>query len=216
MDSEFWIRAWTEGRTNFNQKSYNEKLLQYFPQLNPEKGQKVLVPLCGKAVDLIWLESLGLEVRGVELYDKAVEEFFSENELPFETEKDQQYKNYKSGNVIISCGDFFALGEENQYDLIYDRAALVALPGPMRKNYARVISRALKAGGKCLLIVYEYDQSKLEGPPFSVSEKEVHELYGKDFTIRLLENQRPGNEGARLSAELSLTQKVYLLQKKSS
>ncbi len=216
MDSEFWIKAWNEGRTNFNQKSYNEKLLQYFPLLNPEKNQKVLVPLCGKAKDILWLQSLGLQVRGVELYDKAVKEFFSENNLPFEIDHGPQYTNYNSGSVVISCGDFFKLGEENSYNLVYDRAALVALPKEMRKDYATVVAKAMKPGAKYLLIVYEYDQTKLEGPPFSVSEKEVHGLYENEFTIKLMENQRSANEGERLSATLSLTQKVYILQKKTN
>jgi thiopurine S-methyltransferase len=215
MDSEFWIKAWNEGRTQFNQKSYNEKLLQFFPLLNPVKDQKVLVPLCGKAKDILWLQSLGLQVRGVELYDKAVKEFFSESNLPFEIQQGSHYKNYNSGSVVISCGDFFKLGEEKFFDLVYDRAALVALPEEMRKDYSRVVSRVMKPGGKCLLVVYEYDQTKLEGPPFSVSEKEVHDLYGNEFTIQLMENQRPANEGERLSAMLSLTQKVYILQKKT-
>lgn len=213
MDSEFWIKAWDEGRTNFNQKSYNEKLLQYFPRLSPEKNQKVLVPLCGKAIDMIWLRDQGLEVRGVELYDKAVKEFFAENNLSFQVSRDPHYTNYQSGKIVISCGDFFELGQENFYDLIYDRAALVALPARMRKNYADVVTRALKPSGNYLLVVYEYDQTKLEGPPFSVSEKEVHDLFGKNFSIELMENQRPKNEGERLASTLSLTQKVYILRK---
>ncbi len=213
MDAEFWIKAWDEGRTNFHQKSYNEKLLQFFPLLNPLKDERVLIPLCGKTKDIIWLQSLGLHVRGVELYDRAVEEFFSEHNLPFELKPGPVFKNYVSGDLVISCGDFFKLGEENVYDLVYDRAALVALPESMRKEYAAVVTKSMRPGGKCLLIVYEYDQAKLEGPPFSVSESEVHSLYGKDFTIKLMENQRPDKEGSRLSETVSLTQKVYILQK---
>lgn len=49
MDSQFWITAWHEGRTNFHQADFHDKLLEYFPQLNPIKGQRVLVPLCGKS-----------------------------------------------------------------------------------------------------------------------------------------------------------------------
>lgn len=214
MDSEFWIKAWNEGRTNFDQKSYNPKLLEYFPKLNPVRGQNVLVPLCGKSVDMLWFNAQGLLVHGVELYEKAVAEFFIENDLKHRIYADEKFRTYLGDHISISCGEYFKLGMESSFEFVYDRAALVALPESMRKRYVEVTTRALAPGGNYLLIVYEYDQTKLEGPPFSVSEKEIHELYGKYFRIKLMENQRPDNEGARLSETLSLTQKVYILEKK--
>lgn len=215
MDSEFWIKAWIEGRTNFHQNHYNDQLLAWFPGLNPKAGQRVLVPLCGKSKDLIWLHDLNLYVHGVELYEDAVQSFFTENKLsPVKESLDQHFKNFTYKDILISCGDFFKLNENEQYDFIYDRAALVALPALMRKDYAEVIKRSLKKGGKCLLVVYEYDQTKMDGPPFSVDEKEVHALYQDHFAIQLMESTRPANEGSRLAAlENGLKQNVYLLEK---
>jgi thiopurine S-methyltransferase len=214
VDSQFWITAWNEGRTNFHQGNYHDKLVEYFPQLNPEKGQRVLVPLCGKSKDLLWLGGLKLHVHGIELHDQAVEAFFVENELsPVEKAQDQDFAHYSHENLVISCGDFFKLNENDTYDFIYDRAALVALPSRMRKSYAQVIKHPLKTGGKYLLIVYEYEQSKLEGPPFSVDANEIHELYEDQFTIKLMESKRATKEGPRLSSLESLKQKVYILEK---
>src|ERR1700722_4605316 len=214
MGSQSWITAWNEGRTNFHQGNYHDKLIEYFPQLNPEKGQRVLVPLCGKSKDLLWLNELTLRVHGIELDDHAVESFFVENELsPVKKSQDQHFAHYTHENVVVSCGDFFKLDENDTYDFVYDRASLVALPSPMRKTYAQVIRQSLKKGGKYLLIVYEYDQSKLEGPPFSVDAKEIRELYEDQFTINLMESKQPTKEGARLSSLDSLKQKVYILEK---
>jgi thiopurine S-methyltransferase len=215
MDSQFWKTAWNEGRTNFHQGEYNDKLVEYFPQLNPEKGQKVLVPLCGKSRDLLWLHGLNLHVHGIELHGQAVESFFAENELsPLIKTQDQDFAHYTCENIVISCGDFFKLNEEKDtYDFIYDRAALVALPAPLRKKYAQVIKQSLKKGGKYLLIVYEYDQSKLDGPPFSVDANEIHELYEDQFTIKLMESKRPTKEGPRLSSLDNLRQNIYILEK---
>jgi thiopurine S-methyltransferase len=67
--------------------------------------------------------------------------------------------------------------------------------------------------GKYLLIVYEYDQSKLDGPPFSVDANEIHELYQDRFTLKLMEGKPPTKEGPRLSSLDSLKQKVYILEK---
>ena len=215
MDSQFWIKAWNEGKTNFHQAVYNEKLIEYFPLLDPRKGQKILVPLCGKSKDLFWLHNLGLHVHGIELHAQAVKDFFAENKLtPVQTTADHDFTHYTHGNITISCGDFFKLTQHETYDLIYDRAALVALPSPMRKNYAGVIKKSIKKDGKGLLIAYEYDPSKMEGPPFSVDENEIHELYEDRFTIKLMESKKPDTEGSRLSAVPSLKQKVYILGQK--
>ena len=215
VDSQFWIKAWNEGRTAFHQEEYHEKLIEYFPQLKPSEGQRVLVPLCGKSKDLLCLHELKLRVHGIELHEKAVESFFTENKLsPVTKERDQDFIHYTYKNIVISSGDFFKLNETNSYDLVYDRAALVALPSDLRKKYTKVLKQLLKPGGKYLLIAYEYDQTKMEGPPFSVEESEVRKLYGDQFKIKLLERERPGNEGARLLAVESLTQTVYLMVRK--
>lgn len=214
MDSQFWIKAWNEGRTNFHRTSYHEKLLQYFPQLEPLKGQKVLVPLCGKTKDLLWLSDAGLDVHGIELHEQAVKDFFLENELPLPTAvRDRDFIHRSHQNIVISCGDFFGLEKEEEYDFIYDRGSLVALPSTMRENYARLVGRALKRGGKYLLIVYEYDPSKMEGPPFSIDDQEIARLFENQFTIRLMESEKPKLEGSRLSSVESLRQNIYILEK---
>jgi thiopurine S-methyltransferase len=213
MDPQFWKAAWTEGRTAFHNLDVNEKLKTYFPRLEPKEGQRVLVPLCGKSKDLLWLENQRLQVHGVELHEPAVQAFFTENQLPSpDKTQDPHFTHYSQGNLVISCGDFFKLDEPAAYDLIYDRAALVALPKDMRKDYAQTLKRSLKPAGKCLLIVYEYDQTRMEGPPFSVDSAEIQALYQDRFTIELLEAKRPIHESPRLAAVEKLEEKVYLLQ----
>ena len=103
MEKEFWIKAWQEGRTNFNQGQYNKKLLQYFQEFHPRSGQKVFVPLCGKSKDMVWLAEQNLDVFGIELYEPAVKEFFQENNSP--------------KNVTIKTGDFFEYQDRNVFDL---------------------------------------------------------------------------------------------------
>jgi thiopurine S-methyltransferase len=201
MDAQFWINVWNTGRTAFHQAEYNDKLTKYFPSLSAQKGQKVLVPLCGKSKDLLWLTGLGMKVHGVELHEEAVKAFFNENKLELVVKtQTENFTHYNHEQIVLSSGDFFLLNAHEKYDLIYDRAALVALPAPMRKTYAEVLKKALKTGGKYLLVVYEYDQTKMEGPPFSVSDEEIRALYGDSFKIDLLESEKPKNEGPRLGA----------------
>jgi thiopurine S-methyltransferase len=212
MEPKFWINAWNEGRTAFHHENFHEKLLQYFPSLGAKKDQSVFVPLCGKSKDMIWLAQQKLHVKGVELHEDAVKAFFAENHLPEpKLSEDSDFKTYSSQNIEISCGDFFKVSDEAIFDFVYDRAALVALPSSMRGNYAKKLLQVLKVGGRYLLITYEYDQTQMSGPPFSVDEREVRELFGQNFKIELLESLRPKDEGARLSALNEIKQNVYSL-----
>ena len=213
MEAKYWISAWDEGRTGFHRGAFNERLLNNFPAFNPQKGQSILVPLCGKTKDLLWLAGLGLKVHGVELYEKAVQEFFSDNNLAFNKNLDQHFANYTHENILLSAGDFFKLSENSTYDFIYDRAALVALPESMRRDYANVIKRSLRKGGKCLLVVYEYDQSRMSGPPFSIDLNEIRSLYEDQFSIKLVETTAPDREGPKFSTLDFLKENVYVLEK---
>ena len=49
-----------------------------------KSGLSVLVPMCGKTVDLHWLCARGHAVTGVELSPIAVHQIFTDNSIPFE------------------------------------------------------------------------------------------------------------------------------------
>lgn len=214
MDKEFWLNRWKEEKISFHSLDFNPKLLQYFPTLKPQKNQSVLITLCGKTKDILWFNEQGLIIHGVELSEKAILDFFTENNLPFNKEKENHFINYIHQNIILSVGDFFKLKTNQKYDFIYDRASLVALPKNMRGNYAKVITDSLKEKGKYFLIIYEYDQNEIDGPPFSVNEEEIHTLYEKFFKITLLENECSKNQSERFKNLSYFNQKVYLLEKK--
>src|SRR5690606_5810549 len=213
MDAQLWIDKWKEGQIGFHKNEFNEALVKYFPYVKPQKNEKVLVPLCGKSKDLLWLKNQELNVHGVELYEKAAETFFLENNLSFDKSERGDFIDYSSPGITISCGDFFNLSKVDKYHHIYDRAALVALPFDMRRRYAKVISDVLQKGGKYLLVVYEYNQDEMSGPPFSVSKSEIEELYGDHFSIKLLESERPPTEGPKLLELFNFKQNIYLLEK---
>ncbi|MCB0418581.1 MAG: thiopurine S-methyltransferase [Bdellovibrionaceae bacterium] len=211
MEPKFWIERWEEGSTAFHQKDFHEFLVKYWSKLGAQPGQRVLVPLCGKSLDLLWLRQAGLKVHGFELYEKAIEAFFDENTLPKpEPKKRGVFTDYVSGDLELSCGDFFEFAEIEQYDFIYDRAALVALPKEMRRSYVDKLTAALKPGGKQLLISFDYDQSKMEGPPFSVSTKDIETLYSQRFSIKTIETRLA--KEPKLAAVQS-KETVYILEK---
>ena len=107
MDAAFWIKSWNEGRTGFHQSDFNDKLTGYFPTFRPEKGQKVLVPLCGKSKDLVWLQGQGLCVHGVELHEQAVESFFTENQFDPVQKNRTRILSITPGEAVSSAAGIF-------------------------------------------------------------------------------------------------------------
>ncbi len=166
---EPWIERWQEGRTGWHEPTGNRNLQEYWAV----SGRRVLVPLCGKTPDLLWLEAQGNEVVGVELSEIAVLAFFDENELEFE-HVDESLPGYRAigRNVTLFCGDFFAF-EEGSFDAHYDRGALIALTADLRPRYAAHTSSLLTEEAAQLVLTIEYDQSVCAGPPFSIVPDEI-------------------------------------------
>lgn len=148
----------------------------------------VHVPLCGMSEDLLFLASKCRKVIGSEISEEAVKRLFDRAGLTPETEKQGNFTIWRSGNIEIRQGDFFKLPAKPfaEISLIYDKAALVALPKEMRKRYATKLSELSYQSASILLHHFIYDQSEMNGPPFSVSDEEVTELFGEQFSIDIL------------------------------
>lgn len=188
MGKVFWQNRWHENDIKFNQAAPNAFLQRYWKNLAVDKQARVLVPLCGKSIDMLWIARQGHEVIGVELSNIACEAFFKENNLPFITRKQNNFDVYQGDNITLFAGDFFELTQEmtGKLDAVFDRAALYALPSTMRQVYVDVLKNLLAPQAMMLLISLCYDQREMEGPPFSVDEKEVHQLYASHFSINKL------------------------------
>ncbi|MFJ2365595.1 thiopurine S-methyltransferase [Pseudomonas sp. NPDC087697] len=189
MQPEFWQKRWELNQIGFHQSEVSPYLHQYWPQLNLTKGSQVLVPLCGKSLDLVWLAGQGHQVLGVELSEKAVEDFFREQQLTPQITEQGTFKVYQAGSLALWCGDIFGLTVDDAADCaaVYDRAALIALPPPMREQYAAHLSRILPSACEGLLITMDYDQTQLAGPPFAVTDENVQALLGRRWQIDLYE-----------------------------
>lgn len=189
MQAEFWHQRWAANQIGFHQPHANPYLQRFWPELAVKPGARVLVPLCGKSLDLVWLAEQGYRVLGVELSEKAVQEFFSEQQLEPVISQRGAFKVYGCEGIELWCGDFFALRAEEVVDCaaLYDRAALIALPPEMRERYARHLDSLLPARCTGLLITLDYDQAKIDGPPFSVPDEEVQRLLAQSWILEILQ-----------------------------
>lgn len=167
--TEQWLERWRIGRIGWHEPAGSRSLQKHWIA----SGKRILVPLCGKTLDLIWLERQGNEVVGVELSEVAVEAFFDENEIAYSV-VDGALTAYVADDraITIYCGDFFEF-TEGPFDGHYDRGALVALPANMRREYVEHIRSLLSADATQLVISLEYDESIACGPPFSIPADEI-------------------------------------------
>ena len=224
MNSEFWQQRWQEGRIGFHKSNVNPELIKHFSNLALPAGSRVLVPLCGKSVDMVWLACAGYDVVGIELVESAVQAFFAEqNIMPTITEFTstadkstlKSYQGQLAGQTItLWAADIFALGAKDIADInaIYDRAALIALPANMRADYSRHIVK-LSNNAPQLLITLNYDQSKKDGPPFSINHEQLHQYYSADYKIvELASNSSTLNA----TSEILVTEHVWLLKPQST
>ncbi|TOL50763.1 thiopurine S-methyltransferase [Vibrio parahaemolyticus] len=155
----------------------NPLLPAYWHHANPKREDKVLVPLCGKSEDLVWLATKHDSVEGVELSQIAVRSFFAEHfYTPTVTPISGMHELYQFDELSIYAGDFFT-APVSQADIVYDRAALVALPQDMREEYVARLKQLLNPGGRILLVTLNYPQEEMAGPPFSVPLEEIQQLF---------------------------------------
>ena len=213
MDVEYWVQRWQCGETGFHLPRVHPKLVQYWAAASPTRAQRIFVPLCGKTQDLLFLAEQAQQVIGVEASELAARAFFAENDLEAIESRQSNLLRLQANNITILVADFFALTSDDvgDVDVIYDRAALIALPA--RTDYANRLKQWMKPTTTQLLITLSYLQADMAGPPFSVDTDELSSLYSGYTVSRLCEHEiielEPRFKAKGLS---SLKECVYLIR----
>lgn len=124
MEHDFWHQRWQEGRIGFHQHQVNDWLKRYWPKLQLAPGARVLVPLCGKSLDMLWLREQGHEVLGVELSDIACRDFFLEQGVEVTPIAVDNYHRRERDGITLLTADLFELPWEvfRGVGAVYDRA----------------------------------------------------------------------------------------------
>ena len=217
MEADFWLQRWQEGQIGFHRDDVMPLLATHWPALQLPAGSRVLVPLAGKSLDMHWLAAQGHRVLGVELSPLAVQQFFDEARLQPVRHHSRHGEHFVAGPVEVILGDAFGLDAELLADVagVYDRAALIALPPDLRRRYMETVYARLPSGCAGLLITLEYPQVQKAGPPFSVDQEEVAELFALPWRAALLERRDILALEPRFQAEGvdALATAVYRLQK---
>lgn len=210
MEPNFWHNKWHKNEIGFHLAQANPLLVKYFSALQLKQGARVFLPLCGKTLDIAWLLAQGFRVVGAELSQIAIDDLFKQLNLTPNITQTGDLTLYQADNLDVFVGDIFKLTPEmlGVVDAIYDRAALVALPEEMRKDYtAHLMILTNKAPQ--LLICFEYDQTIHAGPPFSISAAEVKQHYQAHYNLSLLASE---NMADGLKGKYPATEQVWQLK----
>jgi thiopurine S-methyltransferase len=189
MKPQFWHDRWRIGQIGFHQSMVEPELELHWPALGLSPQSRILVPLCGKTLDMAWLRERGHHVLGIDISAIAIEAFCLENGvLARRRALGGDLEVFEAAGYTLYRGDLFALTSEDTRGVtgVYDRASLMSWPPEIRPRYTDALSRLIAPGGVTLLVVLEYDQAQMSGPPFSVAKADVDALYGTHHSIEEL------------------------------
>jgi len=192
ITSEEWIRRWKVGQIGFHKLQPHDDLIKHENQVLPEPGS-VLIPLCGKTVDMKYLADKGHKVVGIEMSETGVVDFFKEQSMNY-SRKNHPTMPFEvfaaeSAGIVIYLGNLFDSNLQmlGQFDAIWDRGAFVAINSSEREKYCNLMATLLKPNGAWLLNCCEYDGTKYGGPPHSIGENEVKRLLTDKFIVAKLD-----------------------------
>ena len=215
MGNAFWEQRWDQDQLGWHRDVVNASLERYLPRMLDGNPGTVLFPLCGKSLDLAFVAGQGRDVVGVELVEKAVVGFFAgQGEEPARNTKGPLAR-FTAGRISILQGDFFAAtaAQVGAVSAVFDRGAMIALPADVRARYVPHLLGLLSPGTRILLLTVSYDQDRVDGPPFSVTDDEVEAAYGALAELEVLErDERGGTPGRFADAGVeALREAVWLI-----
>lgn len=187
MKHEFWQARWKNDQLGFHLAFVHPILKRNLAGFGLAADARIFLPLCGKTLDIGWLLEQGHRVVGAELSEIAVAQLFESLGVEPSIDEWRGGRRWQHAGLTVFQGDIFALtaADLGPVDMIYDRAALVALPPAMRPGYAEQLL-ALTGAAPQLLITFEYDPAEKDGPPFPVLPAEIEQHYATRYTLETL------------------------------
>jgi thiopurine S-methyltransferase len=195
-----WGRRWIAGQTRWHDTAVHSSLQKYGDEALVETvvggGARVLVPLCGKTVDMAFLARKRpiADVVGVEGIRQAIEAFVVEQpDLSIQAvDAIEGFQKYRGESITLLTGDFFNVTTEvagGLFDGVWDRGALVAIDPSLRDQYLDTIGNLMvKPHGRYLLAsIVRTSGDTMAGPPFSIDEAEVRRLFGSKSWVESIQ-----------------------------
>ena len=167
---DFWDHRFRNGVTPWEAGNAPQALRDFAArhQATNQDAPRVLIPGCGSAWDAAFLSGLGWDVTALDFSVAAVDT--------------ARITLGDSWPGTLLCADFFNFNPGQQFDVIYERAFLCALPRSMWPDYAPRMAELLRPDGLLAGSFFVTDQPK--GPPFGILPQQLDELLSPHFTRR--------------------------------
>lgn len=163
MDKTFWQQRYNENTTGWDIGQVSEPLKAYIDQLE-NKELRILIPGCGFGHEAKYLAENGFSnVTVIDLVDDAIRDL---------------RENYPEIRCIT--GDFFALEENESFNLILEQTLFCAIIPSMREKYIRKVAKLLVPGGKYVGVLFNREFEV--GPPFGGDVDEYRDYLDPRFT----------------------------------
>jgi SAM-dependent methyltransferase len=160
--SGFWDARYAKAKTPWDYQGVPEQVRGY---LSRTPVGRVLIPGCGSGYEVVAFRSAGWSVTAIDFSEVAVE---------------RAKRTLGADAQHVLFGDFFKHEfKEGEFDLIYERAFLCALPPRRWPDYARRMSQLIRPSGK-LAGFFLYGEEH-EPPPYPMSEEQARELFEGTF-----------------------------------
>ncbi len=204
--NDYWNECWKEGHTPWNYEGSDDLGIKLLPQYllklskakpSPSRPLRALVPLCGNSSVVRFLHEYGCDVTGVDLVTTPLHELREKAfaELSFKKDQAASHTIWSAERLTLIEGDFFEVSSEHSFDIIYDRAALVAITPEKRNQYASKILSLLASGGLLFLEFFDVGTLTTEKPPFPVERSVVRSLFSSLTEIYFSAHPKKTAEG---------------------
>ncbi len=192
MDHSYWEGEWRAGRLPWHGTAVHRDLVDFGPNFLQGGAHRILVPLCGKTLDLAWLAARGHDVYGIEFVSEAITTVFEEAGLEPVEEQVGPYRSWRSGTLTLIQADFFEMDSTvlGPMDRLWDRGGLVNVDPGRRAAYVQRLRSFARAGAQAMVNVFSYDQTGFDGPPFSVPDTDFKALFASMRGIKLLRRDK--------------------------
>ena len=167
---EFW-----ESRYNRNEIGWDlGKETPVFKEISKEiKPGRICILGCGNGYDAILFSQRGFDVTAVDFASSPINNIKNAAEI-------------LSLNICTVQDDIFNLSSKfkNSFDYIIEQTCFCAIDPTKRGQYGLLVYDILKPRGKLIGLWMPLDKDIEDGgPPFGVQEKEVKQLFSKNWTI---------------------------------
>ncbi len=167
---DFWNTRYAAGRTPWDFGGVPKPVGRFLAEnaATLRRGSRVLIPGCGSGYEIKAFATAGCEVTAIDISALAV------------ARARQEIDALK--NVRLIEGDFFTEKfSAVEFDLIYERTFLCALPPHLWPQLVARLAELLRPGG--VLAGFYLFGEKDDGPPFGLAPGEPAQLFNSHFTL---------------------------------